>query len=254
MSDGTRIHLGIDEAGRGSVIGPLVMGAVSVTEDTLQYYATTQIADSKQLSFEKRAELFTIITETSRTHATIPLQPADIDKALVSPTTNLNMLELQAMTQLILSNPATDIFIDAISKPDYCTTNLKSLLKKESAILSVKKVDEQTLHVARMLEATKKLATITSQNKADVTFKVVSAASIIAKVTRDETIRSLEREYSLQDGILASGYPNNQLQPFLHKYKKEIKKREFPFIRYTWDWSPLKTIVSPVTLKQSKLF
>lgn len=254
MSESTKIHLGIDEAGRGSVIGPLVMGAVSVTEKTLQYYATTQITDSKQLSSEKRAELFNIIKETSHSNATIALQPVDIDNALTSATTNLNLLELQAMTQLILSNPATDIFIDAISKPDYCTTNLNILLKKESAILSVKKVDKETLHFARMLEDTKKLATITSQNKADVNFKVVSAASIIAKVTRDETIRSLEREYSLQEGILASGYPNNQLKPFLQKYKKEIKKREFPFIRYTWDWSPLQTIISPATLKQSKIF
>ena len=92
-----------------------------------------------------------------------------------------------------------------------------------------------------------------AQNKADLNYKAVSAASILAKVTRDREIRKLEKEYNLEDNILASGYPNQQLLPFLEEYKKEIKAKKFPFIRYSWDWAPLKKIVSKDSLKQSKL-
>ena len=249
-----RIFLGIDEAGRGSVIGPLVMGAVSVNQSTLDYYATTEITDSKQLTAEKRKKLFLIIQETSFTHFTEVLEPLDIDKAVLSQTSNLNILELQTMIKLILKNPtSTDIIIDAISTPNYCTTNLKTLLKKDNTITAVKKVNEEILEISRLIDNTSKPVTLTAQNKADVNFKIVSAASIIAKVTRDQAIRNIETEYNLMEGILASGYPNERLKPFLQKYKKEIKKREFPFIRYSWDWAPLKVIVSAEKYKHAKL-
>lgn len=249
-----RIFLGIDEAGRGSVIGPLVMGAVSVDQSTLDYYSTTEITDSKQLSPEKREKLFKTIQETSFTHFTEFLEPIEIDKAVLSQTSNLNILELQTMTNLILKNPAsTDIFIDAISKPDYCTSNLKTLLKKDKTITVVKKVNEEILEISRVIDSVTKPIILTAQNKADVNFKVVSAASIIAKVTRDQAIRKIETEFSLEHGILASGYPNEQLKPFLQKYKKDIKQKEFPFIRYSWDWAPLKAIVSAEKYRQAKL-
>ena len=249
-----RIFLGIDEAGRGSVIGPLVMGAVSVNQSTLDYYATTEITDSKQLTAEKRKKLFLIIQETSFTHFTEVLEPLDIDKAVLSQTSNLNILELQTMIKLILKNPtSTDIIIDAISTPNYCTTNLKTLLKKDNTITAVKKVNEEILEISRLIDNTSKPVTLTAQNKADVNFKIVSAASIIAKVTRDQAIRNIETEYNLMEGILASGYPNERLKPFLQKYKKEIKKREFPFIMYSWDCAPLKVIVSAEKYKQAKL-
>ena len=131
MSAAKKFYLGMDEAGRGSVVGPLVMGAVLIDQSTLEYYNETEITDSKQLSAEKRSELYEIIKKTSLSHSAIIISPTEIDKAVLSPTTNLNMLELETMTKLILDNPeSTDIFIDAISKPDYCTDNLKSLLKK----------------------------------------------------------------------------------------------------------------------------
>ena len=254
MSDSKKIFLGIDEAGRGSVIGPLVIGAVSVDVSTLEYYTGTEIADSKQLSPQKRLELYNTIKETSFSYSTVVLEPFEIDKAVKSSTSNLNLLELQAMSQLIRNNPeSTDIIIDAISKPDYCTTNLKTFLKQDSSFVSLKKINTETLRYSREINTTKKYVTILAQNKADVNFKVVSAASIIAKVTRDKAIKELEEQFSLEKGILASGYPNEHLQLFLQKYKTQIKKHEFPFIRYSWEWGPLKSIISPEKLKQTKI-
>ncbi len=254
MSESTKIYLGMDEAGRGSVIGPLVMGSVSITKSTLEYYESTEITDSKKLSPKKREQLFDIIKETNFTSRTIALTSLDIDKAVLSRTSNLNILELQTMIKLIIENQlATDIFIDAISTPDYCTNNLKTLLKNDSSVLSVKKLSADTLSLSRMVDDHCVKATIIAQNKADINYKVVSAASILAKVTRDKAIRDLEIEFGLPIGILASGYPNNQLKPFLNKYKKQIKKKEFPFIRYSWDWLPLKSLISSNNLKQEKL-
>lgn len=249
------IHLGIDEAGRGSVIGPLIMGAVSVDAETLNIYTSSEITDSKKLSPQKREKLFDIIAETSFTHFTEVLEPREIDKAVLSQTSNLNILELQAMTKLILKNPnATDIFIDAISKPDYCTGHLKTYLMQDQTISYIKKTNSEVLEISRLIDNLPKQVKLVAQNKADFTFKVVSAASIIAKVTRDRRIRAIENEFNLEKGILASGYPNAQLKPFLEKYRTEIKKHEFPFVRYSWDWPPLKAITLPDKLKQSKLF
>ena len=254
MTSSRKYFLGMDEAGRGSVIGPLVMGAVVIDEKTLEDYTTTEITDSKQLSSIKRTELFDLIKESAISYSAVLLHPSEIDSAVLSLTSNLNMLELQTMAQLIKKHSnATDIYIDAISKPDYCTTNLKTLLQEEKSFLTIKKAKIDTLHITKMHQELKKHITLIAQNKADLNYKVVSAASIIAKVTRDLEIRKIEKEYGLEEHILASGYPNQQLQPFLKKYKKEIKERTYPFIRYSWDWAPLKAIIAPDKLKQSKL-
>lgn len=254
MTGSTKYFLGIDEAGRGSVIGPLVMGAVVIDEQTLTEYSNSAITDSKQLSPKKREELVEIIKKSCHSYSAILLDPSDIDKAVLSSTSNLNLLELQTMAQLIKKHSnATDIYIDAISKPNYCTTNLKNLLQEDSSFLHIKKVQLDTLHLTRLEEEIQNHITLIAQNKADLNFKVVSAASIIAKVTRDAEIRRLEQENNLEQKILASGYPNQQLLPFLKKYRKEIREKKFDFIRYSWDWAPLKAISSSDNLKQSKI-
>jgi ribonuclease HII len=255
MHSSGKIFLGIDEAGRGSVIGPLVIGAVIADEKTLEFYSTTNLTDSKQLKPLDREKLYSIIRESSTGYSTIILNPSEIDKALLDPNDNLNLLELVSMSKLINQYPnATDIIIDAISTPDYCTNNLKILLKKIIHNSSIKKVHEDTLLISRPIQDNIKKSTLIAQNKADLNFKIVSAASIIAKVSRDMHIRFLETEFHLETGILASGYPNDQLLPFLKKYKKSIQQREFPFIRYQWNWPPLKSILNKDNLKQTKLF
>ncbi|MHA2365539.1 MAG: ribonuclease HII, partial [Candidatus Hodarchaeales archaeon] len=92
-----------------------------------------------------------------------------------------------------------------------------------------------------------------AQNKADDKYVIVGAASIIAKVERDQSIGLLEQKYDL-NGFLGSGYPNNQLLPFIEEYRNQIKNRNFPFIRYEWDWPPLSKIVQNSNLIQAKLF
>jgi len=250
-----KIILGIDEAGRGSVIGPLVIGAVLADSNGIKIFEQSKVTDSKKLSPLARQELLQLVSEHALKTIKYNITPTEIDQALKDPTNNLNLLELQYMTKIIIETiPSTDIIIDAISTSDYCTNNIKLLLSKHALISSIKKPQEDTLLIKGVFQEKKFDSRLIAQNKADLNFKIVSAASIVAKVTRDLEIRKLEEKFNLETNILASGYPNDQLLPFLDTYKKEIKNRVFPFIRYNWNWDPLQEIFQGKRKKQKSIF
>ncbi|NYZ79663.1 ribonuclease HII, partial [Candidatus Micrarchaeota archaeon] len=85
---------------------------------------------------------------------------------------------------------------------------------------------------------------IIAEHKADANWPAVSAASIIAKVTRDNVVASLEKKY----GEMGSGYPADERTiAFLKKHKGE----EFDFVRYSW--STAKRTIGKKSKKQSTL-
>ncbi len=179
--------LGIDEAGRGPVLGPLVMAGVMV--DDITPLERLGVKDSKLLTKEQREKLYAQIIPIV-VHKVMVLEPNDIDAALQSFSTNLNWLEAQTSAKILNAlNPAKAV-IDCPSPNikayhDY----LKRLVNKEMELIVRHKAEE---HPA------------------------VAAASIIAKVTRDNLIEQLKKEIGINFG---SGYMSDPLtQQFLEEH------------------------------------
>ncbi len=191
--------LGIDEAGRGPVIGPLVIAGVLIPgEKALE---GIPVKDSKLLTPKRREELAAEIRKHTKVFVRI-LQPKDIDRALKSPDTNLNWLEADNAASIADEARANILYMDCPS------TNIARF----------------TDYLQRKIKAK---ANIVAEHKADATYPVVSAASIIAKVTRDGEIEKIKRKYGIEFG---SGYPSDPLtQEFLRKHF-----RDYPIFRTSW--------------------
>lgn len=247
--------MGLDEAGRGAVVGPLVVGAVTVGPGGEDKLAALGVADSKQLTAVKRSLLAPLVMDQALFASTLPLNPTEVDQALANPLDNLNLLEVRAMVGLIAEHPPDLVIVDAVSKPPYFSREVALVLKGRSDVAKVRLVAEDRVEVrwADPSDDVPAITTVVARNKADQLFPVVSAASILAKVARDKAIRTLESQHSLPNGILASGYPNKQLYPFLETYRDQLHRQLLPFVRYRWAWPPLQQILHPSKTRQTKL-
>lgn len=198
---------GVDEAGRGCVIGPLVVAGVAVKSENLQLLAGLGVKDSKLLTAKKREELYPEILKLTQNHHIIKIPPAQIDKVVRSIRVlhKLNRLEAQTMAKII----------EAL-KPDQAYVDAADVL-----------ADRFGYHICECLKCKIK---IISQHKADRTFPVVSAASIVAKVERDSEISKLR----LKHGDFGSGYlTDEKTMVFLKRLLDG--KGEFPsFVRKSW--------------------
>ncbi len=192
--------MGIDEAGRGPVIGPLVVCGLVIKEELLPELVRGGVKDSKLLSPQKRQKLKKIIESISEEYQLIYLSPEVIDHYII------NYLELKATVKLIDRFSPDRVFIDA---PTRWCANYK---EKIEDLLITKDVE------------------LVVENFADVTYPAVSAASILAKIARDEKIRELSRRY----GPLGSGYPSDEKTiTFLRECIRS--KGEFPgIVRKKW--------------------
>lgn len=170
------MNVGIDEAGRGPVLGPLVVAAVWLTPEQENILKAAGVTDSKKLTPAKREELFTLITTTASFVSTRIIIPQEIDDK-INAGINLNQIELQAFSALLNKHPSTHAYID-------CPSANKHAVAKQ-----LKETYDGTLIV---------------EHKADSTFTVVGAASIIAKVIRDRNIQELQASIPYPIG---SGYP-----------------------------------------------
>ena len=170
---------GVDEAGRGCVIGPLVVAGVLVAEKNLSALTRLGVKDSKLLSPKKRETLSTKIKELADKQHVIKLAPTEIDRAVESNRKlhKLNRLEAQTMAKIINTLKPDEAFVDAA---DVIEERFKH-------------------HIQETLTIKTK---ITSKHKADKIYPIISAASIIAKVERDREIAALRAAH----GDFGSGY------------------------------------------------
>lgn len=202
---------GIDEAGRGPVIGPLVMAGVLIKENHEEKLKKLGVKDSKLLPKEKREPLFKKILEIAEDYKIISLTPDVIDKILGSPTSNLNKLEAETTAEIL------------------------NYLKPEKAIIDLpdKNAERYQDYIKRRLDNEVKLIT---EHKADHNYPVVSAASILAKVTRDRYIDFLKDQFKEDFG---SGYmADPKTQKFLEKHWNNTKVH---FFRKNWQsWKNMK--------------
>ncbi|HOQ25774.1 MAG TPA: ribonuclease HII [Methanomassiliicoccaceae archaeon] len=178
---------GADEAGRGPVIGPLVVAAVMVEDDLS--LRELKVKDSKLLAPARREELYEHIMAIARVETSVA-SPEEIDARGES---SLNELEVQHFAAVIDRLAPQKVFIDAADVvAERFGREILSLLHCQPDLVSC--------------------------HRADVLYPVVSAASIIAKVVRDRTIRSIEEELGEPVG---SGYPTDPVtMAFLERWTK----------------------------------
>ncbi|MFC1741328.1 ribonuclease HII [Nanoarchaeota archaeon] len=207
---------GIDEAGRGPVIGPLVSAGVvidSADEDKLRKLG---VKDSKLIPREKREAMFDAILKIVKRYEINVQEPADIDAALIDPGTNLNWLEADTQAEIINKLKPEKVIVD-------CPSN---------------NVEAYTEYIRKKLNVDCELI---CEHKADMNHLVVGAASILAKVTRDKAIEDIKKEVG-QD--IGSGYPAD---PVTKAFIADNYKKYPKIFRKTW-----KTYKNLVAEKQQK--
>jgi len=195
---------GIDEAGRGPVVGPLVVAGVLVESDVP--LRRLDVRDSKKLSPERREILAPEIRKVCRFEViVIPAQEIDAMRAEMS----LNDFEAKLFATIIARLRPEVAYVDSADVNEFD-------FRRSIAT-----------HLDFDLE-------IVSKHEADDLFPVVSAASILAKVTRDAEMRKIEEELGAKIG---SGYsPDVETIAFLTKWLAE-KGTLPPHTRISWDTS-----------------
>ena len=211
---------GIDEAGRGSVLGPLVIAGISFESKKIDTLKGMNITDSKKTLPNKRKELFSKIFSICDSIFICKINCSTIDKFVK--LNRLNVLESKFMTIVADNILADKIIVDS------CDVNPCRFQQEIKKRLANKRVSVYSFH------------------KADLDNIVVSCASIIAKVTRDNEIAKL-KEMLGKD--LGSGYPSDpKTKMFIcnEVFVKDSKN----YIRFSW--KPVRKILDEKI--QTKLF
>lgn len=182
---------GIEEAGRGPVIGPMVMCGVLVEGDEEAKLKSIGAKDSKLLTPRTRELLYGQIIKMVKAYEVIIVSAQEIDNALNDPNLNLNKLEALTSGKIINKLKPDKVLVDCPSN------NTKAYAEELRGY-----IDDKGMKIV-------------AEHKADVKYTVVSAASIIAKVTRDREIEKIKDSIGIDFG---SGYPaDEKTQLFLKK-------------------------------------
>jgi len=170
--------VGLDEAGRGSTVGPLVVGAFSIAEGSLGELPRLGVRDSKKLSPARRSEICAALPSLGACRS-IALSPRTIDRYVERE--GLNELELATFARLVRGLAPDVAIVDA------CDPDAARFGRRLSAL------------VGGGIE-------VVARHRADDEFPVVGAASIVAKVRRDRALDGLRRRLG---DALGSGYPSD---------------------------------------------
>jgi ribonuclease HII len=207
---------GVDESGRGCVLGDLFVAGVSVDSGKLKELAELGVKDSKLLSPIQRDALYPEILKLCERVAVSRIPPKMIDRYVSrgKKYRRLNYLETIHMAMVIDGLAADEVFIDAPDvNPARFTMELEELLSCRPRIVA--------------------------EHKADVNYPVVSAASIVAKVERDRAVAELRELH----GDFGSGYPSDpDTIAFLEAWMKSNSSRP-EFARKSWKtWARITVI------------
>ncbi len=208
---------GIDEAGRGPVIGPMVVAAACASDD--RKLVEMGVRDSKKLSPLQRERLAPQIRNCCEC-AVCVVSAEEIDEKRKIMT--MNVLEVEIFAEV-----------------------LRELLEKMKAkgadpkdvVIYADAPDVNEERFADELRARLgKEMIIISRHKADDLFPIVSAASIIAKTTRDALVRDIEKELTKKMPLpLGSGYPSDPLtKRFLEEWVQKFGALP-PHTRKSWE-------------------
>ncbi len=195
--------VGLDEAGRGAWLGPLVVGAVAVPRAQLPDVAGTGARDSKQLSAERRELIYRGLESVAELRSAAAT-PAEVDRFVVDG--KLNELEATLFGHLAREFAPAEVFADA------CDANARrfgSAVRRHGGPGLV----------------------VVARHHADATDPLVGAASIVAKVRRDRAIRSLAEELGEEIG---SGYPSDPTTVAFVRRTVRSGAPAPPWLRTTW--------------------
>lgn len=194
--------LGIDEAGRGSVLGPMVIAGVIVPEKMKKVLERMGVKDSKRLAPHRRTILSRKLKKMFD-YEIVVITALEIDQ-MRADGINLNDIEKNAMRDLIIKMNPEKAIVDAV---DVKAERFQNNLCESTGV------------------------NVIAEHKADDKYIEVSAASIIAKAERDAQIEEINKEYIKMGGI-GSGYPSDPTtKEFLANYTYD----EMPdFVRKSW--------------------
>ncbi|MDR2855428.1 MAG: ribonuclease HII [Methanomicrobiales archaeon] len=211
--------IGVDEAGKGPVLGPMVISAIACeNEDELREIG---VRDSKALTPKKRKEIYNILT-TKFPYYSVVITASEIDA--LRETMSMNVITAKSHAMAIKQVAA--MTSDTISKNicvDACDVNEK----RYGTIISG--------YIGSSY-------TVVARHRADSLYPVVAAASIIAKVTRDTIIEDIKRELYDEWGNIGSGYPSDpKTVTFLKNYIE--MRHKAPYIARS-SWATVKNMLA----------
>jgi ribonuclease HII len=202
---------GVDEAGKGAVVGSMYVAGVMIEQSELHIMTDLDVRDSKSISPKRREALAT------------EMMGMDV--------ITIHVVEVSAnrIDRLREEMTMNDILVIAFSEV------LRELLPDKAFVDSV---DVNPERFANNIKKRGIVSEIVSEHKADQHYPIVSAASIIAKVSRDRSMRRLEVVVGKRMG---SGYPSDQItRRFLHTLVDRFPEDEMPdYVRHSW-----KTVVN----------
>ncbi|RLI77703.1 ribonuclease HII [Archaeoglobales archaeon] len=191
---------GIDEAGKGPVIGPLVVSIFCCDNDGLERLKKIGVRDSKRLNAKKREELAEKIKKIGEV-GVLKIQAEELDELMKNKTINEVLKECYSK---LIRRVDADLYI--LDSPDVIPGRIANELKS----LTNKKIN--------------------AYHKADENYEVVAAASVVAKVERDAEIENIKKIV----GDFGSGYASDSRTiNFLKEYIKKHGKLP-PHTRKRW--------------------
>jgi ribonuclease HII len=214
---------GIDEAGRGPMIGPMVICGLLIDSEDLDRLEQIGARDSKTLSHSRRLKVKEQIEKVISKIVIRSVSAADIDR--LRKRTTLNEIEVKEFASIARELNPQEIYLDA-------------------ADVIAERFGEK---VGNLSGLASKGALIVSEHRADSKYSVVSAASIIAKVERDRAISEYHKKY----GDFGSGYPSDpKTVDFVRNLVRNNQKLP-PIIRKSWD--SVRRILDEESTEQSTL-
>lgn len=206
---------GVDEAGRGSIIGPLVIAGISIRKSKVSQLRRIGVKDSKMLTPEVRANLFRLVMDMADSYCIYIVNCTIVDNNVF--LNRLNKLEADTMVSVINNIKADKVYIDSC---DVNPCRFKDYIKSHLLLSSKPKL--YSLHHADSLNI------------------VVSAASIVAKIVRDKQIQEIRKTHH----NIGSGYPSDwKTMLFIRGWVSKYKCAPH-FARKSW--SPLKKMLEEV--------
>jgi ribonuclease HII len=211
---------GVDEAGRGPVVGPLVIAGVTFENDTI--LIENNVRDSKQITPKRREILARKIKETALNYEIVIVPASDIDD--MRKVMTINEIEVNVFSRIISK-----------LKPDICYV--------DSADVNDERFGKNILSRLSFKPE------IISKHKADEIYPICGAASILAKTRRDEEVRNIELELKKKLNMpLGSGYPADPItKKFLKTWVRTYKDLP-PYIRHSWETT--KKIIADNKIKK----
>ena len=228
VKGGTRslstLRLGVDEAGRGAVLGPLVISSVLLDTTDEEALHEMGVKDSKQMSPERRFQLYDEILQRTVRSCSVHMSSLSIDKQRKSGF-SMNQIEENHIFQLLhkySEDPVDEVVIDAF-------VSRKNRLFEETQRLFPNSLVRFEFH-------------------ADANYGCVACASVVAKVERDRAMQSLSEELGVN---LGTGYPHDPLSiEYIRSYIREHGKA--PVIARS-SWITTQRILTEVTKEKGSV-